>query len=241
MSLQQVQEQLENALKHPLSKEQTALLVAHLTFVGEQNKKLNLTSVCEWEAGLILHIEDSLSALPELKDAPGGGLVDLGSGGGFPGIPLAVASMRQTTLVEATKKKAQVLQLFVEKNDLAGQITVEALRAEGLARHKPGCFSVATARALAPLPALMELAAPLLRLGGVLIAYKGSPSERELESAVSLGHELGMRVTGQRGLVLSDGVSKRTLIQVEKIAEPNYQLPRRDGQSQKRYSQKSID
>jgi 16S rRNA (guanine527-N7)-methyltransferase len=241
MNLQKLKKQLESALGYPFSEEQVALFAAHLTFVEDQNKKLNLTSVCDWEAGLVLHIEDSLSALPELRDAPEGELVDLGSGGGFPGIPLAVASMRETTLVEATKKKARVLQLFVQKSNLAGYIGIEALRAEELARHKPGYFSIVTARALASLPALMELAAPLLRLGGVLIAYKGSPSERELEDAASLGHELGMKVIRQRNLVLSDGVSKRTLVQVEKIAEPKYRLPRRNGQSQKRYSQKNTD
>jgi 16S rRNA (guanine527-N7)-methyltransferase len=230
---QAAQKQIEKALERPLSQEQGALLIAHLAFVLEWNRKLNLTRVCSWEDGVILHIEDSLSALPEIESAPEGPFVDLGSGGGFPGIPLAIVGGRQATLVEATGKKAQLLQRFVKENGLTDHIAVEALRAETFARQTTEYFAVVTARALASLSALMELAAPLLQPGGILLAYKGVPAKNELEKATSLEDELGMTIIGQRSLVLSDGISRRTIIQVQKTAAPKRKLPRREGQAQK--------
>jgi 16S rRNA (guanine527-N7)-methyltransferase len=228
----QMQQQSEEAFRNSLSEKQEKLLVEHLHFVIEQNKKLNLTSIGDEEQGRILHIEDSLAALPELEAAPSGSLIDLGSGAGFPGIPLAIVSQRDTTLVEATKKKAQVLKDFVQGKGLENQITVAALRAEELARRKTECFAVATARALSSLPALMELASPLLQIGGILVAYKGNVPESELNKAELLEKALGMTIGSIRSFTLSDGLTKRTIVQIVKTAYAEKQLPRRNGQAQ---------
>jgi 16S rRNA (guanine527-N7)-methyltransferase len=233
MSITHIQKQLENALKHAISEKHTKLLVTHLNFVIEQNKKINLTSIDSIAQGIILHIEDSLTALSEIEVAPEGLLVDLGSGAGFPGIPLAIVSGRNTTLVEATKKKAHTLEEFIRKEGLESQISVVALRAEELAREKTEHFMVATARALSSLPSLMELASPLLRIGGILVVYKGDISEGELEQAYSLKGALGMTVAKMRSFTLSDGQSKRSIILMEKTSQAKKQLPRRNGQAQR--------
>jgi 16S rRNA (guanine527-N7)-methyltransferase len=227
-----IKSRLTVALKQPISEEQATVLAAHFNYIIKQNSTLNLTRICDEQAGIVLHIEDSLTALPELNAAPRGELVDLGSGGGFPGIPLLVMTARTGTLIEATAKKAHVLWNFVKENGLEGKITVEAQRIEEVARIKGGCFAVATARAVSSLPALMELASPLLFEGGVLLAYKGNLTTAELDRARSLEKVLGMKVMGTRSFILSDGVTKRVLVQMGKKGVVRRTLPRRDGQAQ---------
>jgi 16S rRNA (guanine527-N7)-methyltransferase len=237
MQVGTLQKQLEQSLKRPISENQIQLLLAHLRYVLAQNRKLNLTSIREEDLGITLHIEDSLTALPECEAIPDGPFVDLGSGAGFPGIPLAIVTGRNATLVEATQKKARVLQSFVHDNGLGSHITVEALRIEEFTRKQQeggqAQFVLATARALSSLPSLMELAAPLLQHKGILLAYKGGLMNNELEQAAALEEELGMTIRSTRSLTLSDGQTERIIIQIQKTGHPKRPLPRRNGQAQR--------
>jgi 16S rRNA (guanine527-N7)-methyltransferase len=232
MDSKQLQKMLEEALGRSISEEQSGLLHKHLAFIIEQNESLNLTSIQGFEEGAVLHIEDSLTALPEIEEAPEGVLLDLGSGAGFPGIPLAVVTTRPCVLVESRKKKARVLQRFISENGLGGKVTVEALRIEELAQRLPDHFAVATARALSSLPSLMELAAPLLQEDGLLIAYKGRLTEEETTSARALEETLGMSLQTIRSLTLSDNSSPRTIVQLKKTAPAKIPLPRPSGKAQ---------
>jgi len=231
-SLKSIQERLTEALNWELSIQEVTLLMDHLAYVLEKNKAVNLTRIDNPKAGILFHIEDSLAALPEIAAAPEGALVDMGSGGGYPGIPLAIVSGRRGCLIEATKKKAAIIEGFLQKSGLSSQIRVEAQRIEEVSLQHQGGFSLATARALSSLPALLELAAPLLMMGGELIAYKGREYQAELEGAKALQAILGMEFTGKRELVLSDGITTRTLLTFTKTAAPNRPLPRRPGQAQ---------
>jgi 16S rRNA (guanine527-N7)-methyltransferase len=228
-----IQKQLELALGRTFKREQVELLIAHLHYVIEQNRHLNLTRISDGERGILLHIEDSLTALPELETAPEGILADLGSGAGFPGIPLAIMSDRDCVLVEKTQKKVQAIQGFLDESGLAEKVTIEALRAEELAKLRAGQFATVVARALSSLPSLMELAAPLLQPDGVLVAYKGDLTSEELKRGASLERILGMTITGSRSFVLSDGLSKRTLVRIQKTGQAHRPLPRKPGQAQR--------
>ena len=140
------------------------------------------------------HVLDSLTAVPLLRGLGIDAVVDLGSGGGFPGLPLAIAlPARRALLVESTGKKARFLETAVaavaavgdrgdEPGDGAGPIAVAAVRAEALARDpaQRAGWPCVTARAVAPLPDLIELAVPLLRPGGVLVAWKRGDLAAEL-------------------------------------------------------------
>jgi 16S rRNA (guanine527-N7)-methyltransferase len=216
-----------------LNEQQLQLLESHLDYVLEQNQNLNLTAIREKERARIVHVEDSLTAVPELEAAPHGAMVDMGSGAGFPGIPLSVVTGRRCVLVEATTKKAQMLKGFIQAQGLEEQIAVQSLRVEELARQEGGIYAVATARALSSLPSLMELAAPLLQESGVLIAYKGRLEFEEVERARALEGVFGMKLTDIRGLMLSDKTSMRTLVSIQKTAQPSRPLPRRNGQAQR--------
>jgi 16S rRNA (guanine527-N7)-methyltransferase len=225
--------ELEEHLGTPITEEQMKLLIAHLEYVVETNKQLNLTSITDLETGFMLHILDSLTALPEINAAPVGELVDIGTGGGFPGIPLAILTGRATTLIEATTKKTLALNRFIEENALEGILRALPRRAEEVALELPNVYSVATARALSSLPSIMELAAPLLKLNGVLVAYKGNLLDEELEKAYLLEKTLGLSVKSLRSLVLPDGETTRTLVALEKFTESKIKLPRRNGQAQR--------
>jgi len=232
IELQSIQKKLSEALQRGLSETETALLIKHLRFIQEKNKSLNLTSIKNEEEGLLLHVEDSLTAFPEVESALPGMLVDLGSGAGYPGIPLAIITGRKTTLVESTKKKALVLDEFIQAQELEEQINVKAMRIEEFSKIEKKCFAVATARAVSSLSSLMELAAPLLQKGGILVAYKGNISEDELQDAKNIEDLVGMELVGIRKLTLSDMITKRQIIVFKKTSQSKIVLPRKTGQAQ---------
>ena len=212
---------------------QNQLLQDYLRAVLQKNEEINLTTIQDFAEGLVLHVEDSLAALEEVNAAPEGLLADLGTGGGFPGVPIAIASNREVLLVDSTKKKIDAITALVDELKIQ-RVSGYASRIEELALERPGAFAVATARALSALPSLLELAAPLLVHGGRLIAYKSDKVDDELNRAVRLEEKLGMKLVSQRSLVLSDGATPRTIIVFEKVANPAVKLPRRPGMAQKR-------
>jgi len=212
------------------------LLLKHLHAVLHHNQKKNLTSITDEQAGKVFHIQDSLAVLPEVLEAPAGPMADLGSGAGYPGIPLALMSGRHTTLLESNKKKAQFLQGFLKDNDLLGKIRVIAARSEETALEHPEAFAVVTARAVASLPALLELAAPLLKVEGHFIALKGKPDAEELERAAVAAAKLNIRLLSTRAYTLPyEGEENQRLVLVyEKTGQPSVTLPRRPGMATKR-------
>lgn len=214
-----------------LSDEQQQLVRRHLDLVIEANEAVNLTRIDTVEDGMLLHIEDSLSALPEMETAPEGRYGDLGSGGGFPGIPLAIATSRPTTLIDARQKKMVVMQEIIEKLGLQGAVDTFAGRAELLAVKQPERFAVLTARALAKLSVLLELASPLLQAEGHLICYKAQVEQQEIDDAKRVQRATGMRLVSDRKFMLGDNC--RRIMVYEKYALPAMKLPRTEGSAQK--------
>lgn len=215
-----------------LPEQQVSLLMKHLELVVEKNKVINLTRIEDIETAKLLHIEDSLTALPELNDCPEGLYGDLGSGAGFPGIPLAIATGRRTILVDARKKKMDVVREMVEQLGLSDQVETYPGRAELLARSKTGAFSALTARALSKLSVLMELSSPLLKNGGRLICYKSHVDKSEYDHAIELQQTVGMKLVSDREFELG-GEYERRIIVFEKTGKPRIKLPRLEGQAQK--------
>ena len=216
-----------------LSSSQQELIARHLDLIIEANKRLNLTRIADRDEGFILHVEDSLSGLSEIENAPEGRYADIGSGAGYPGIPLAIASGRETLLVDARMKKMQSVEKIVAELGLTGQVSVYAGRAELLARKKPTSFAVITARALSRLNVLMELAAPLLIKGGHLICYKSHVEEDELGDAERVEDIVGMRKISDRSFELSGAYQRRILV-FEKFKSSRIKLPRQEGMAQKK-------
>ncbi len=204
----------------------------YLNKVLEINQYLNLTRVTDYDQALLLHLEDSLSVLEEINKAPEGLYGDLGSGGGFPGVPLAMVTQRPTILIDSVKKKIKAIENILDVVYQSDLITTYAGRIEELALEKPEMFSVLTARALTNLPSLLELASPLLKQGGQLIALK-SKEESEFDNQ-ALEKKLGMKKVSKRDYYLSDGETFRTVYVFEKVSKPEVKLPRRVGMAQKK-------
>ena len=216
-----------------IKESQRALMIEHLDMVIEMNKKMNLTRIDDREEGMLLHIEDSLTACEEIDAAPGGRMADIGSGAGYPGIPLAIATGRQTTLVEARKKKADALSAMTEALGLEDQIKVYCGRAELLARTSPSSFSVITARALSKMSVLMELASPLLEQDGLLVCYKACIDKEEYDNARRVQPLTAMHLVSDREVKLGDGSMERRIVCFQKKGKPEARLPRKEGVAQK--------
>lgn len=215
-----------------LTQDQSTLLLKHLDWLLAANLTLNLTSVSDPTDALRLHVLDSLTAVPEVKTAPHGTLLDIGTGGGFPGVPLSVVTGRAAVLMDSVKKKAEALSQFLEQHIPEAVVVPE--RAEDYAVSEGGRFAVVVARAVAPLNSLTELAAPLLVAGGSLVCLKGRPDEEEISRGKACARIVGLEQVGERTLVLPGGGEVRTILHYQRTGDPSVPLPRRTGRAQKR-------
>lgn len=210
------------------------LIDLYLKKILEANETTNLTRISSLDEARKLHIEDSLAGLQELNSAPEGLYGDLGTGGGFPGVPLAIESGRKTVLVDSVQKKMAIVESILSELELDELITTYSGRIEDLAIDRPKSFAALTARALSKLSVLMELASPLLVKNGLLICYKANIQEDEWDHALSLQSKFGLSLRSDRTLTLSDGETSRRIVCFEKIGKPKIKLPRRVGLAQKK-------
>jgi 16S rRNA (guanine527-N7)-methyltransferase len=171
-----------------LNFEQEQKLSRYLDLLLEANQRMNLTSVTERPAAELLHVRDALTLLPFLPEGAFY-LGDIGSGGGCPGIPLAIARPdAMVTCIESTKKKAAFLEETAKALSLAN-VKVAPLRAEDI----KSTFTVVTARAVGSMTALAQIGLPLVKPGGKLLAMKGPKIVEELPPARNMIARLGGR------------------------------------------------
>lgn len=214
--------------------ESDELIEQYLEQILNINQRINLTRITDEGTAHILHIEDSLSVLEELNTAPEGSYGDLGSGGGFPGVPLGIATGRETVLIDSVKKKMSAVSEVLDALGISDQITTYDGRIEELSLERYEQFSVLTARALSTLDSLIELASPLLTKHGHLICLKAQVDVDEIKKAQDIEDKTGMKLIKQRDFYLSDGETYRTVLVFEKVHDPQIKLPRRIGMAQKK-------
>lgn len=225
-------ERLLSGIGVSLPMESLERMLAHVAAVVAAQDRVRLTSITGTLEAMRLHIVDSLTCLQELNETCGI-CADVGSGAGFPGIPLAIASGREIVLVESVGKKAEFLRQTVDELGLGSAVSVCAIRAEELAGDQPGAFGAVTVRAVSELPALVELAAPLLSVGGRLIAQKGAPAALEIERGDRVAALVGLRRVSLRRLELPGGGERRAVVVYTKDSVSKRRLPRRPGLAQK--------
>lgn len=174
------------SLDLPLSEGVRSVVDGHVRLLLAWTGAINLTAIREPAEVARLHVLDSLTATPVLAALGVSRFLDLGSGGGFPGLPLAAAlAADRVLLIDSVAKKARFLQTVIKATGLEGRVVAEPVRVEAIARDPRDRerWPAVTARAVAPLAELVELALPLLAPGGVLVAWKRAPVETELAQA----------------------------------------------------------
>ena len=191
--------------------------------VIEQNKVMNLTAITEPAQVAKLHLLDSLSLL-SLMDLAGKKVIDVGCGAGFPGVPLKLAcpEMKLTLLDSLGKRMAWLEQVLPTLGVAADCVTARAEEAVASRREQ---YDVATSRAVARLNILLELTAPYVKVGGYVLAMKGTAAQEELDEAKNAVKKLGLKVE-QVAEFPADGTA-HTVIVLKKIAPTPPQYPRR--------------
>ncbi len=193
-----------------------------------------ITSVRDPQQGVDVHIADSLVALevPAVRTARS--IADLGSGGGFPGLVLAVAlPAARVALVESVRRKCAFLARAVGELGLDEAVDVVCARAEAWPAGLEA-FDVVTARAVAPLGVILELAAPLLHQDGTLVAWKGRRDPAEEQEALVAADALALSAPDALPVAPFDGAGERHLYLSLKVGSTPNRYPRRPGMARKR-------
>ncbi|RMF74031.1 MAG: 16S rRNA (guanine(527)-N(7))-methyltransferase RsmG [Planctomycetota bacterium] len=201
-----------------------------------ENRKTNLTAIRERADAWLVHVCESLAVLPLLDDSSASSLIDIGCGGGVPGIPLACARPRiDVALLDATRKKIEACERIANGLRLSNVATIWS-RAERAA-HDPRYreqFEVVTARAVAALPLLAEYAAGFVQPGGRCIFFK-TRQALERESSAAAGALRSCRLSHEQTLEYDLGPHGRRVVAVyRKLAALPSRLPRSPGQAKKR-------
>lgn len=220
-----------------ISQAQAAQMAAYYKMLVETNRVMNLTGITEAAEVAEKHVADSLRLLPLLPDSAKKtvSIIDVGTGAGLPGIPLAIACPEaRVVLLDSQRKRCDFLTRVCNELGLSNTQVVWG-RAEEAAhliefRERQSC---AVARAVAALPTLLEYLAPFVSPGGRIIAMKGSNAAEELTAAEHAISELNLRQTELIEYQLKDG-SGRSLAVLEKIASVKSKYPRSNGQIKKK-------
>jgi 16S rRNA (guanine527-N7)-methyltransferase len=221
----------ELSARYALPPDAPGRLAALLELVA--GEPASITSVREPETGVDIHVADSLIALELDVVRRATRIADLGSGGGFPGLALAVALPEaRIALVESVERKCAFLERAVRALGLANVAVVEA-RAEAW-REGLGAHDVVTARALAPLGVLLEYAAPLLVAGGALVAWKAGRDPAEEADAATAADALRMGQPDPIPVEPFGAAGPRNLYLSLKVGPTPSEFPRRPGMARKR-------
>ena len=220
-----------------LTGEQRKLFDQLILLLDEKNRQVNLTAITDPQEIREKHFADSLAVClckeAEEKMQQGAKVLDLGTGGGFPALPIKIVYPdTEMTMLDATRKKLTVLNEMTEVLGLKNAATIWG-RAEELA-HQPeyrAYFDMVVSRAAMYLPALIECAVPFLKEGGMLIAYKQGSNEDEIAASCRALDELNARITRQVPYYVSGDL--RRLVMIEKTGPTPDKYPRRPGKPAK--------
>lgn len=193
----------------------------------EWNEKINLTAITEEDDIITKHFIDSLYCLEYIKSKDK--VIDVGTGAGFPGVPIKIVSHETSiTLLDSLNKRITYLNDVIEKLNLENIQAIHGRAEEyGTNSEYRECFDVVTARAVANMKILVEYCIPFVKIGGKFICMKGSDYKEELETAKTHIGNLGGRVTLIKEIVLPETDIKHTIIVIEKIKSTPKNFPRR--------------
>lgn len=229
-------ELLIKELEEKYGEERTSMLVEYMDMILEKNRYINLTAVRDRDEALQKHIADSLSCdfMEEYEAAEN--VIDIGTGAGFPGVPLAIVSPdKKFTLVDSLNKRLRII------DELAGELGIKNVttvhgRAEDVGKSKEHReqYDICVSRAVASLDVLCEWCLPLVKKGGYFVAYKGENVSRETEDAANAIKLLGGKIAEIRKVQTEEeSISGHVLVMIKKVKNTPSKYPRQAGQARK--------
>ena len=211
-----------------LTKKQIEKYYNYMNLLLEWNEKINLTSIIDPKEIILKHFVDSLTIAKYIKDDEK--LIDVGTGAGFPGIPLSIVKENtDIVLLDSLNKRINFLEEVKENLKLENITTIHG-RAEEFGKNKKEreTYDIATSRAVAPLNILLEYLLPLVKVGGRAICMKGSNIE-EVENAKNALEILGGQIEKIEEITLPNSDIKRNIIIVKKVKNTPLKYPRKPG------------
>lgn len=224
------------ALGIALSETQTDQFMQYLSLLLEWNEKMNLTAITDPVEVVQKHFIDCISVLPHLDLQGDETIIDVGTGAGFPGVPLKIASPAlQVTLLDALQKRLTFLDTLTQSLQLS-DVTLVHSRAEdgGQNPELREQFDLCVSRAVANLAVLLEYCLPFVKVGGRLAALKGPDAAQEIEQAQNALQTLGGKVTAVIPVTIPHTDLQHQLVLVEKISSTPQRYPRKAGKISKK-------
>jgi len=214
-----------------ITESQAEKLYKYYKMLVEKNKVMNLTAITEFEDVIMKHFIDSAIMVTKLDIPDGSSILDLGTGAGFPGLPLKIVrDDLKVVLVDSLNKRINFLNEVIDELGISNIETVHS-RAEDLARNSQyrEQFDFCTSRAVANLSTLSEYCIPFVKIGGCFISYKSGQVEEELNAAKKAIKEFGAQTTNVVSYMLPNTDIERTLICINKIKSTSKKYPRKAG------------
>lgn len=216
-----------------INEEQIKSFEKYMNLLLEWNEKINLTAITQPEEVKLKHFVDSLTVLKYINDDDK--VIDIGTGAGFPGIPLKIMKENtKITLLDSLNKRINFLNIVIETLNLRNIKAIHG-RAEEIARNKlyREKYDVAVSRAVANLSTLSEYMLPFVKVGGKCICMKGANVNEEIEKAKNAIKELGGEIERVDNFYLSDNDNERNIIIIRKVKETSSKYPRKAGMPSK--------
>lgn len=226
----------EEAKKHNLNLDEKKLekFQIYMNFLLEYNSHTNLTAITEPEEIMIKHFFDSIIPNNFLQIKPHAKIVDIGTGAGFPGVPLKIFREDiELTLIDSLNKRVIFLNQLMEKLGLTADIF--HARAEEFSHKKEHreVYDFAVSRAVAPLNILSELSLPYVKKGGFFVALKGSNAHEELEKSKKAIEVLGSKLETVKTFELPKNMGLRNIIIIKKVKNTSPKYPRNNSKISK--------
>ena len=225
--------ELSKKINIDITDEQLEKFYMYMELLLEWNEKINLTAITEVDEVILKHFIDSMTVLKYLKDEES--IIDVGTGAGFPGIPIAIMKQKEKiTLLDSLNKRINFL------NEVCNELKIENVktyhgRAEDLGHNKEQRekYDISISRAVANMTTLVEYLLPFIKVGGRCICMKGNEIEEELEQAKFAIKELGGKIEKVEKFNLPNSDMERNIIIITKIKETPGKYPRKAGMPSK--------
>lgn len=232
MNLEEFKEEITRKLKEiniKIEQNEVEKLYCYMEDLLKWNEVMNLTTIVEPKDIITKHFEDSLTISQYIKENCK--VVDVGTGAGFPGVPVAILRKNvQVTLIDSLNKRINFLNDVIKKVDLSNCNAVHG-RAEDLGKDKEyrEKYDVAVSRAVAPLNVLVEYLLPFVKVGGVCICMKGPKIEEEMENINNVLKKLGGKIEKQDKITLQAQSIERNIVIIKKVTKTSMEFPRKAG------------